>query len=50
MTATRGRTITDEAQLRAIIGTPVDTVQAKLVDRLNHLTAGRSRRLRPRPR
>ena len=38
MTAIRGRAITDEAQLREIIGTPIDTVVAKLADRLNHLT------------
>jgi PPOX class probable FMN-dependent enzyme len=32
------RTITDEAQLRELIGVPTDTVVAKLADRLNHLT------------
>jgi hypothetical protein len=32
------RTITDEAQLREILGNPTDTVLAKLADRLNHLT------------
>ncbi|MGA9860176.1 MAG: pyridoxamine 5'-phosphate oxidase family protein [Solirubrobacteraceae bacterium] len=32
------RTITDEADLRAILGTPTDTVVAKIADRLNDLT------------
>jgi len=32
------RTITDEAQLRELIGVPTDTVVAKLADRLNDLT------------
>jgi len=32
------RTITDETQLREILGNPTDTVLAKLADRLNHLT------------
>jgi uncharacterized protein len=32
------RTITDEAQLRELIGAPTDTVLAKLADRLNDLT------------
>jgi uncharacterized protein len=32
------RTITDEAQLRELIGDPTDTVVAKLADRLNDLT------------
>ena len=39
MAAIRGRTITDEAQLREVIGGgPIDTVVAKLADRINHLT------------
>lgn len=32
------RTITDESQLRAIVGSPEDVVVAKIADRLNHLT------------
>ena len=32
------RTITDEAELRRILGTPTDTVVAKIADRLNDLT------------
>src|SRR5271169_7040725 len=32
------RTITDEAELRELIGNPTDTVVAKLADRLNDLT------------
>jgi PPOX class probable FMN-dependent enzyme len=32
------RSITTEAELRAIIGTPTEIVQAKLADRLNELT------------
>ncbi|HEY5431414.1 MAG TPA: pyridoxamine 5'-phosphate oxidase family protein [Solirubrobacteraceae bacterium] len=32
------RTITDEAQLREILGTPTDIVVAKIADRLNDLT------------
>ncbi len=32
------RTITDEAELRAIIGSPAELIQAKIADRLNDLT------------
>jgi PPOX class probable FMN-dependent enzyme len=32
------RTITSEAQLREILGTPAEVVVAKIADRLNHLT------------
>jgi PPOX class probable FMN-dependent enzyme len=32
------RTITDESQLRAVIGSPADAVVAKIADRLNDLT------------
>jgi PPOX class probable FMN-dependent enzyme len=32
------RTIRDEAELRAVLGTPAPTVVAKIADRLNHLT------------
>jgi PPOX class probable FMN-dependent enzyme len=32
------RTITSEAQLREILGTPTEVVVAKIADRLNHLT------------
>ena len=33
-----GRTISDETELREVIGTPADLVVAKIADRLNDLT------------
>ena len=39
MAARTQRIIRDEAELRAIVGTPIDTVVAKLADHVNELTA-----------